>query len=116
MPRAGNASPSSRPVRPPRPPGWPGAPSWWKCSRPGRPTGIPTTGAEITFTWRPAPGQPAVTSTLRSVALQEDPLPLVRNLVSPAGRQVAYLLFNAHTQGAQDKLIAAVDAACSRPA
>lgn len=75
---------------------------------PGTPDWYPNTGAEITFTWRPAPAQPAVTSTLRSVALQEDPLPLVRNLVSPSGRRVAYLLFNAHTQGAQDKLIAAV--------
>lgn len=75
---------------------------------PGTPDWYPNTGSEITFTWRPAPGQPAVTTTLRSVALQEDPLPLVRNLVSPAGRRVAYLLFNAHTRGAQDKLIAAV--------
>ena len=75
---------------------------------PGTPDWYPNTGAEITFTWRPAPGQPAVTSTLRSAALQEDPLPLVRNLVSPSGRRVAYLLFNAHTRGAQDKLIAAV--------
>jgi carboxyl-terminal processing protease len=75
---------------------------------PGTPDWYPNGSAEITFTYRPAPGQPAVTATMRSAALQEDPVPLVRNLASPAGRSVAYLLFNAHTQGAQDKLIAAV--------
>ena len=75
---------------------------------PGTPDWYPNGAAEITFTYRPTPGQPALTATMRSAALQEDPVPLVRTLVSSAGRSVAYLLFNAHTQGAQDKLIAAV--------
>jgi len=75
---------------------------------PGTPDWYPNGAAQISFTYRPAPGQPTVAATLSSAALQEDPLPLVRNLVSTAGHKVAYLLFNAHTQGAQDKLIAAV--------
>ena len=74
----------------------------------GTPDWFPNGPAEISFIYRSAPGQATATATLTSAALQEDPLPLVRNLVSTAGRKVAYLLFNAHTQGAQDKLIAAL--------
>ena len=75
---------------------------------PGTPDWYPNGPAQISFIYRSAPGQPTATATLSSAALQEDPLPLVSNLVSTAGHKVAYLLFNAHTQGAQDKLIAAV--------
>ena len=75
---------------------------------PGTPDWYPNTGTGISFTWRPAPDQPARTAALTSAVLQEDPVPLVRSLVSPAGRRVAYVLFNAHTKGAQDKLIAAI--------
>ena len=74
----------------------------------GTPDWFPNGPAEISFIYRSAPGQATATATLTSAALQEDPLPLVRNLVSTAGRKVAYLLFNAHTQGAQDKLITAL--------
>jgi hypothetical protein len=38
-------------------------------------------------------------------------VPLVRTLASAAGRKVAYLLFNAHTSGAQDQLIPAIESA-----
>ena len=75
---------------------------------PGTPDWYPNSSSGISFTWRPAPDQPPRTAALTSAVLQEDPVPLVRNLVSPAGRQVAYVLFNAHTKGAQDKLIAAI--------
>jgi carboxyl-terminal processing protease len=75
---------------------------------PGTPDWYPNTGSEISFTWRPAPGQPPRTATMTSAVLQENPVPLVRSLVSPAGRQVAYILFNAHTRGAQDRLITAI--------
>jgi carboxyl-terminal processing protease len=76
----------------------------------GRPDWYPNAAAEINFEYRPAPGASTQNVTLRAAAIQEDPVPLVRNLVSPAGTSVAYLLFNAHTQGAQDKLIAALAA------
>lgn len=36
-----------------------------------------------------------------------DPVPLAKTLTSGAGRNVGYVLFNEHSQGAQDKLIAA---------
>ena len=75
---------------------------------PGTPDWYPNSNSRISFTWRPAPDQPARTADLTSAVLQEDPVPLVRSLVSPAGRRVAYVLFNAHTRGAQDKLIAAI--------
>ncbi len=75
---------------------------------PGSPDWFPNAAAQISFVYRSAPGAPTATLTLSSVALQEDPLPQTRTLVSAAGHKVAYLLFNAHTWGAQDKLIAAL--------
>ena len=75
---------------------------------PGRPDWFPNAVSEITFEYRPTPGAQARIVTLRSAAIQEDPLPLTSTLFSPAGKPVAYMLFNAHTSGAQDKLIAAL--------
>jgi hypothetical protein len=75
---------------------------------PGTPGWYPNGLAQISFTYRSAPGQPTVTATLSSTPLQQNPLPLVSKLMSAAGHKVAYLLFNAHTQGAQDKLITAM--------
>jgi carboxyl-terminal processing protease len=75
---------------------------------PGTPDWYPNAGSTISFTYRPAPGQPLLTATLNSAVVQENPVPLVRTVASPNGRRVAYLLFNAHTEGAQDKLIAAM--------
>ncbi|HMA06900.1 MAG TPA: S41 family peptidase [Ramlibacter sp.] len=74
----------------------------------GTPDWFPNGPAQISFIYRSAPGQATASATLTSAALQEDPLPLVTTLVSTAGHKVAYLLFNAHTSGAQDKLIAAM--------
>jgi carboxyl-terminal processing protease len=79
-----------------------------QVTTPGTPDWFPNGPAQITFIYRSAPGQATASATLTSAALQQDPLPLVRNLVSRAGHKVAYLLFNAHTRGAQDKLIAAL--------
>jgi C-terminal processing protease CtpA/Prc len=50
---------------------------------------------------------------LTTAPVQEDPLPLTEMLTTSAGRRVAYLQFNAHTTGAQDKLIPALQAAQS---
>ncbi|MDP3760760.1 MAG: S41 family peptidase [Ramlibacter sp.] len=72
---------------------------------------FPNAPATVSFVYRTAPGAQTYTVTLESAAVQEDPLPLVQTLASPAGRKVAYLLFNAHTVGAQDKLIPAIQAA-----
>jgi carboxyl-terminal processing protease len=77
---------------------------------PGTPDWYPNTGTIISFTWRLAPDQPTRTATLSSAVISENAVPLVRSLVSPAGRRVAYVLFNAHTKGAQDKLIAEIAA------
>ena len=72
---------------------------------------FPNAPATISFVYRSAPAAETRTVTLASAAVQEDPLPLVQTLTSPAGRKVAYLLFNAHTTGAQDRLIPAMQAA-----
>jgi C-terminal processing protease CtpA/Prc len=72
---------------------------------------FPNAPATISFVYRTAPAAATRTVTLASAAMQEDPLPLVQTLTSPAGRKVAYLLFNAHTTGAQDRLIPAIQAA-----
>lgn len=72
---------------------------------------FPNAPATISFVYRSAPGADTRTVALTSAPVQEDPLPLAQTLTSPAGRKVAYLLFNAHTIGAQDKLIPAIQAA-----
>lgn len=72
---------------------------------------FPNANATVSFVYRSTPVGPTRTVTLASAAVQEDPLPLVQTLTTPAGRKVAYLLFNAHTLGAQDKLIPALQAA-----
>lgn len=72
---------------------------------------FPNAQASISFIYRSAPGAATQTITLGSAPVQEDPVPRQATLASPAGRRVAYLLFNAHTSGAQDKLIPAVQAA-----
>jgi C-terminal processing protease CtpA/Prc len=72
---------------------------------------FPNAPATISFVYRSTPGADTRTVTLASAPVQEDPLPLVQTLTSPAGRKVAYLLFNAHTSGAQDRLIPVIQAA-----
>lgn len=75
---------------------------------PGTPDWFPNGPAQISFVYRSAPDAPTTTVALSSAALQEDPLPQVRALTSAGGHKVGYLLFNAHTQGAQDQLIVAL--------
>jgi carboxyl-terminal processing protease len=72
---------------------------------------FPNAPATISFVYRTTPGAETRTVTLASAAVQEDPLPVVETLATPGGRKVAYLLFNAHTSGAQDRLIPAIQAA-----
>jgi carboxyl-terminal processing protease len=72
---------------------------------------FPNTATSITFAYRSSPLAPAANVTLQSAPVQEDPLPLVRTLTTAAGKRVAYLLFNAHVDGAQDKIIPALSLA-----
>ena len=76
---------------------------------PGSPDWYPNSGAQITFTFRDSPAAELRTITLNAASLQEDPLPLAGNVTTAAGKPVAYLLFNAHTRGAQDKLVTALN-------
>jgi carboxyl-terminal processing protease len=76
------------------------------------PTGAswyPNAPASISFVYRSTPAGPTRTVTLSTANVQEDPLPLsTPPTVASGDPRVWYLLFNAHTTGAQDKLIAAL--------
>jgi carboxyl-terminal processing protease len=76
------------------------------------PTGAswyPNAPASISFVYRSTPAGPTRTVTLSTANVQEDPLPLsTPPTVGSGDPRVWYLLFNAHTTGAQDKLIAAL--------
>ncbi len=78
-----------------------------------QPNWFPNGPASITFVYRSTPAAATSTITLQSAPVREDPLPLTQTLASGGGRKVAYLLFNAHTLGAQDQLIAALSQAAS---
>ncbi|MGE0496256.1 MAG: S41 family peptidase [Ramlibacter sp.] len=69
-----------------------------------------TAGAFVTFNYRDAPGLPLRLIALTAAPLQENPVPLTSTVLSPQGRRVGYVLFNAHTAGAQDKLVSALSA------
>ena len=58
-----------------------------------------------------APHEPlaAAGETANLVAANGKSVPLARVVASPRGRRVGYVLFNDHTEGAQDELIAAFD-------
>jgi carboxyl-terminal processing protease len=69
----------------------------------------PDAPASISFVYRSTPAGPTRTVNLSTANLQEDPLPLsTPPTVASGDPRVWYLLFNAHTTGAQDKLIAAL--------
>jgi C-terminal processing protease CtpA/Prc len=72
---------------------------------------FPNAAASISFVYRSTPAAATQSLTLTSAPVQEDPVPLVRTVATTGGRPVGYMLFNAHTSGAQDKLIPAVQAA-----
>jgi carboxyl-terminal processing protease len=67
-------------------------------------------GASISFVYRPADGSATRNITLTAAPFIENPVPLTSTVLSPNGRRVGYVLFNAHVTGAQDKLIAALGA------
>ncbi len=71
----------------------------------------PNAQESIRFTYRATPDAATRTVTLNSATVREDPVPWVDTLASPSGRKIAYLLFNAHTRGAQDELIPALSSA-----
>lgn len=62
-------------------------------------------GASITFSYRPTPTSPERAVTLNARPLVDDPVPQSKVITTTSGQRVGYVLFNAHTQGAQDKLI-----------
>ncbi len=62
-------------------------------------------GASITLSYRPTPTSLARSVTLNAVPLVDDPVPQSQVITTASGQRVGYVLFNAHTQGAQDKLI-----------
>ena len=65
-------------------------------------------GAYARFMYRDTPAATAREITLNARTVQENPVPLVSSVTTPAGKKAGYLLFNDHAEGAQDKLIAAL--------
>ncbi len=62
-------------------------------------------GASITFSYRSSLTSPQRTVTLNAVPLVDDPVLQSKIITSASGQRVGYVLFNALTRGAQDKLI-----------
>ena len=65
-------------------------------------------GAFARFLYSDTPGTDAREITLNARTVKENPVPLVSSVTTPAGKTAAYVLFNDHAEGAQDKLIAAM--------
>jgi carboxyl-terminal processing protease len=62
-------------------------------------------GASITFSYRPTLTSPERVVTLNAAPVVDDPVPQSKVFTTATGQRAGYVLFNAHTQGAQDKLI-----------
>jgi carboxyl-terminal processing protease len=62
-------------------------------------------GAFLTFVYRSTPSSAEQTITLNAVPQVDDPVPQNRVITTTSGKRVGYIQFDAHTQGAQDKLI-----------
>lgn len=62
-------------------------------------------GETITFSYKANAAAAATTVTLTSAGVTEDPVPTQKIITTGSGRRVGYVLFNAFTTGAQDKLI-----------
>ena len=71
-------------------------------------------GAYARFLYRDAPGSDAREITLNARTVKENPVPLISSVTTPSGKTAAYVLFNDHAEGAQDKLIAAMQTIQSR--
>ncbi len=63
-------------------------------------------GEVVTFNYKANTAATASNLTLTSAKVSEDPVPTQKVLTTGTGRRVGYVLFNAFTRGAQDKLIA----------
>jgi len=78
-------------------------------SAPAGTSWYPNAAASVSFVYSSTPGAPTSTVTLTSAQVQEDPVPMsMAASVPPGDPSVWYVLFNAHTIGAQDKLITAL--------
>ncbi len=65
-------------------------------------------GAYARFLYRDTPNAGAREITLNARTVKENPVPIISSVTTPAGQKAGYLLFTDHAQGAQDKLIAAM--------
>jgi C-terminal processing protease CtpA/Prc len=66
-----------------------------------------TAGAFVQFNYSDTPGASQRVVYLAARTVQDDPVPLTSTVTSPDGKRAGYILFTAHSQGAQDKLIGA---------
>ena len=71
-------------------------------------------GAYTRFQYRDDPAVAVREITLNARTVQENPVPMVSSVSTPGGQPVGYLLFNDHSEGAQDKLIAAMQSVQSQ--
>ncbi len=65
-------------------------------------------GVSITISYKTTPTATARNVTMVSAIVQNDPVPQTKAFQTTSGKKLGYVLFNAHSRGAQDKLIAAV--------
>ncbi len=65
-------------------------------------------GAFARFSYRDTPDSAPREIRLNARTVTENPVPLVSTVTTPSGKRAGYLLFNDHSEGAQDKLIEAV--------
>ncbi len=65
-------------------------------------------GAFARFLYRDTPSAEAREIKLLARTVQENPVPLASTVTTPGGKKAGYVLFNDHSEGAQDKLITAV--------
>ena len=66
----------------------------------------PNAATSISFVYRSSPSAATRTVSLTTAEIQEDPVP--KSTATTTDPRTWYLLFNAHTKGAQDKLITAL--------
>lgn len=66
-----------------------------------------TAGAFVQFNYSDTPGSSQRVVYLAARTVQDEPVPMTSTVTSPGGKRAGYILFTAHSQGAQDKLIAA---------
>ena len=66
-----------------------------------------TAGAWMEIRYADTPDGAQRTIRLDARTVTDDPVPVTSFVTSPGGKRAGYVLFTAHTQGAQDKLIAA---------